>query len=123
MPDGVPSDFWSRVSVALKSRDADVLAAAAESYCGTFPSAHEYICSTVSFELPGHLDWLVPLMLAHVDPERMREAYERGKVVLWEVEASAGSMMIFESSRIGKRPFTVPRKGEWLLVYREPTNG
>lgn len=125
MPEGVPRDFWSRLSLSLKTRHPDVLAGAAENYCGIFANTHDYICRTIAFELPPHLDWLVPLMLEQFHPNVLREAYERGKVAVWEIEVSPGVVMIFESSRIGKRAFTVPAKGEKdgrAQVFLEPRN-
>jgi hypothetical protein len=121
LPEGAPDDFFARLSLALKTTDAEVLVTAAQTFCGVHQSAHEYICHSIGAELPAHLDWLTAFLLAHAAPSALLAAFERGKVAVWVVPADdVGRVMVLEALREGRRPYTIPVAGQRLTVFLEP---
>ncbi|MDC0716144.1 hypothetical protein [Nannocystis bainbridge] len=83
-------DFFERLSLALKTTDATVLDAAARDFRGIY-----HISNQVAEHLPPFLGWLP----ACCDPDRLREGYEAGQIIVWIIPLEEARVMVFESPR------------------------
>jgi hypothetical protein len=118
LPEGAPDDFYARLSLALKTTNADVLVGAAQTFCGVYKSALDYVCTSIGYELPVHLEWL-PLFLLEHGGSALIGAYEQGKAVVWVVPVDEDRVMVFEALRWGVGEYTVPVASERVTVYLE----
>lgn len=103
-PAGTPPRFRELVALALKTTDERALQDAEEAYRGTYASAHDFIVQRLTNLLPAELRWLP----ACCDPDRLRQGYERGALLIWEIKLADGRSLVFESERIDL-PRTVGR--------------
>jgi len=113
----LPPHFYEHLAHALGTADPALLGVAETGYRGTFPSAHDYILTTLAGHLPATLSWLG----ACLDPDRTLAHYEAGRLAVWTIPLTADAMMVFESSRRGSGPaFTIPYQGHRLRVFADP---
>lgn len=110
-----PPDFRQRLTLALKTTDAHVLAAAESCYVGRFSSAHAFIIREISEHLPEFLQWLVPCL----DPERTRRGYEGDESVIWTITVGPSDALVFQSLRVARGTrFTITDKdGQRITAY------
>lgn len=111
---GMPDHFRERLALALKTVNADVLAAAEACYRGTFSSVHEYLVATLCEHLPEFLLWI----LECINPDKVLEKYEAKKIIVWIIRLSEDEVMVFESLRLGSGvQYTVPHGTRRVTVY------
>lgn len=95
LPANAPPGFYERLAEALKTTRRADLAAAAEAFRGVYGSTDEYIRGAI--DIAPHLQWV----LTCADPDRLREGYENGAIVVWEIPIDEARVMVFESLRGG----------------------
>lgn len=112
---GAPPEFRERLALALKTTDADVLAAAEACYVGRFASAHAFILRELSEHLPEFLQWLLPCL----DPAPTREGYEGDKLLVWSIRIGPDDALVFQSLRIpvGTKFTVASESGERISAY------
>lgn len=88
-----PRGFEETVRKALPGLDPAALELVQNSFRGTFLSAHDFLTNLIGEHLPAHLQWLLSL----IDPDVLRQGYERGRVMIWTISLCDGRCYVFET--------------------------
>jgi hypothetical protein len=92
-PLGAPVDFRERLTLALRTTEPRILAAAEAGYRGVYPSQHDYVAEQVAERLDPSLAWI----LACASPDKLQAGYEARTVVVWSIPLGEGTCMVFET--------------------------